>query len=129
MPPVEIGSFSLTIRYSVYGVTLCDPIYTAITLHLSSPYATPRELPLSQCTWMVPMSSTHTTVPFVPGGGACRSFISTNSTLIPGAYWLRRHSSLAFEIPHISGHPHSSKPRSRSGSSAESFLLLCTPHR
>lgn len=29
---MEIGSFSLTIRYSLYGVTLRPPSYSAITL-------------------------------------------------------------------------------------------------
>ena len=50
---------------------------------LSTPKTTFNLLPLSQETIKLPISSTLQTVPLVPIGGACASFISSSSTLVP----------------------------------------------
>ena len=46
-----------------------------------------RELPVSQFIKIFPLSSTPIIVPFVPGGGAYRSYIFINSICVPAIYF------------------------------------------
>jgi len=61
----------------------------------SMPYSTVNVLPLSQCTSRLPVSSTPTTVPLVPIGGAWASSICTSTIRVPAGYVLRSCSSLS----------------------------------
>ena len=61
----------------------------------STPKATARLLPLSHWTWIDPMSSTQTTVPSVPIGGAILSSIDSSRTLMPFLY-IARSCSISY---------------------------------